>query len=250
MIGLYTNKSIIISKVGADSMYIFNRRDIHFDRGGISSVRYLLTFARPESNIFIAGMNATRFLLLNPLSIGLSYVFLAMFFIEAYTHAIFIPFLIISAMVIQAIIVPLPSSAVAVGSGAVYGIFLGSIYVGIGALIGASLCFFISKKYGKSYIKGKFRSSKSDKINNFMIKYGFFAILAARLIPLISFDLISYAAGLTKISFKRFFLATFIGIIPGTIFYTWLGISIVGYEVFGLVSTLVIVSTMIFYLKN
>lgn len=84
----------------------------------------------------------------------------------------------------------------------------------------------------------------------FMIKYGFFAILAARLIPLISFDLISYAAGLTKISFKRFFLATFIGIIPGTIFYTWLGISIVGYEVFGLVSTLVIVSTMIFYLKN
>ncbi|MEE8400923.1 MAG: VTT domain-containing protein [Candidatus Hydrothermarchaeaceae archaeon] len=153
-------------------------------------------------------------------------------------------------MIIQSIVVPLPSSAIALSAGALCGIFLGSLYIWIGALIGASLCFFISKKYGKSLLKGKFSPGKTEKINNFMASYGFFAILVARLIPLISFDIVSYGAGLTTISFRRFFIATAIGIIPGTLFYTWLGLTILRFETLGLVLTLIMILAMVYYLKS
>lgn len=166
------------------------------------------------------------------------------------TYSSYIPFIIIAAMIVQSIVVPLPSSAIAISAGALCGVFLGSLYIWIGALIGASLCFFISKRYGRSFLKGKFSSGKTEKINNFMVSYGFFAILGARLIPLISFDIISYGAGLTTISFRRFFIATAIGIIPGTLFYTWLGLTILRFETLGLVLTLIIISAMVYYLKS
>ena len=61
------------------------------------------------------------------------------------------------------------------------------------------------------------------QIDEFFVKHGRLSILIARLLPFISFDIVSYAAGLTSMSFGSFFIATGIGQLPATIIYSYVG---------------------------
>ena len=69
--------------------------------------------------------------------------------------------------------------------------------------------------------------SKTEKLQSVLEKNGFTVVLVLRLIPLFNFDLISYAAGLSKVKKSHFLIATVIGIIPGTFAYNFLGASTV-----------------------
>ncbi len=70
----------------------------------------------------------------------------------------------------------------------------------------------------------KFIDEDSDDFIDIIEKYGFIIVLLGRMIVLIPFDVISYAAGLTRIKFKDYMIATFIGTIPRVIFYVFVGI--------------------------
>jgi uncharacterized membrane protein YdjX (TVP38/TMEM64 family) len=120
-----------------------------------------------------------------------------------------IVFLIATAIIIS----PLPSAPVALVSGALYGHTFGTIYVVLGALSGALIAFMISRKLGYDYVNRKLHHRLPVNIvgsQNTLMLIVFFT----RLAPFISFDVISYAAGLTKLTFGRFILATLMGIIP------------------------------------
>ena len=122
-------------------------------------------------------------------------------------------------------VVPLtlfPDSILAIGGGLIFGLFKGYLYTLIGALIGASLSFYISRKLGRSFLK-KFTKDKLDYIEDMINSKGFFVILLLRLIPLFPFDVISYAAGLTSIKYRDFLFATIIGTIPGILVFTNIG---------------------------
>src|SRR5699024_11609593 len=69
------------------------------------------------------------------------------------------------------------------------------------------------------------RTSKARivQIDTFFEKYGRNTILICRLLPFVSFDIVSYAAGLTSMSFKSFFIATGIGQLPATLVYSYVG---------------------------
>ncbi len=70
----------------------------------------------------------------------------------------------------------------------------------------------------------RFTSVKALKsIDDFFKHYGKYAILIARLLPFVSFDVVSYAAGLTSMGFWPFFIATGIGQLPATIVYSYIG---------------------------
>lgn len=115
-----------------------------------------------------------------------------------------------------------PDSILAIASGLIFGLYKGCILTMIGALCGATLSFYISRLLGKEALK---KIIKKD-INYFekgLSKNGFLIILLLRLIPLLPFDVISYGAGLSKIKYKDFILATLIGIIPGVYVYVNLG---------------------------
>lgn len=118
-------------------------------------------------------------------------------------------FLIASAIVIS----PIPSAPVALVSGAIYGHTFGTLYVVLGALLGALMAFMISRKLGYDYINKKLHNKLPVKIvgsqNTLMI-----IVFVTRLAPFISFDVISYAAGLTQLTYSRFIIATLMGIIP------------------------------------
>lgn len=115
-----------------------------------------------------------------------------------------------------------PDSILAIAGGMIFGITKGSVYIIIGAVCGGSLSFFISRLLGKGFVN-KLIKKDINKLDNNIKENGFILILLLRLIPLFPFDIISYSAGLSKIRYKDFILATVLGVIPGVLVYANLG---------------------------
>lgn len=90
-------------------------------------------------------------------------------------------------------------------------------------MLGAALCFYIARFLGAKHVDRIINQPVVNKTDLFIQKYGNYAILIARLIPYISFDVVSYVAGLTRIRFIGFWIATGIGQLPATAVYTYLG---------------------------
>lgn len=136
------------------------------------------------------------------------------------------PIISICILILQCMIAPLPLSIIVFANSYVYGWQVGSIISCIGTLIGSCISFFISRIYGRP-IAEKFVSSRIlDLCDRVFNKYGKKIVYASRLLPFISFDGFSYAAGLTKMSFKYFFWATAIGQIPIIVTLSLLGSNI------------------------
>ena len=90
-------------------------------------------------------------------------------------------------------------------------------------MAGAALCFYISKILGRD-IATKFAPKAAlESVDVFFDRYGKYAIVVCRLLPFVSFDIVSYAAGLTSMRFVPFFIATGIGQLPATIVYSYVG---------------------------
>ncbi len=125
------------------------------------------------------------------------------------------PFLIIALMAGAIVINPIPSAPIALASGAVYGHTFGTIYVVAGAEIGALIAFGIARLLGCDLLPRLCRSRDSLKLlgsQNMLTGI----VFVSRLLPFVSFDLVSYAAGLTALSTWRFALATLAGILPAS----------------------------------
>jgi len=125
------------------------------------------------------------------------------------------PVLVIGLLTVAIVMSPLPSAPIALASGALFGHVWGTIYVIIGSLLGAIIAFFIARLLGHDIIKKRFGDRQSLGLlgsqNALML-----TVCVSRLIPFISFDVVSYAAGITVITFWRFAIATFVGIIPAS----------------------------------
>lgn len=123
------------------------------------------------------------------------------------------PLLIIGLMSVAIVINPLPSAPIALTAGALYGHSLGTLYVVIGAEIGALIAFAIARWLGYDLTRrffgeaGKLRRISSQNTLTTLV-------FVSRLIPFMSFDLVSYAAGLSPIKLWRFALATLVGLVP------------------------------------
>ena len=122
--------------------------------------------------------------------------------------------------------VPFPAEFVAIANGMIYGPLLGTLITWTGAMLGAFLAFGLARKLGYGYINRKLREKNRKKIQQWVKNNGGTAILVSRLIPVISFNLINYIAGLSNISVWTFFWTTSIGILPLTIIMVTMGSSI------------------------
>ncbi|MEY7999931.1 TVP38/TMEM64 family protein [Clostridium sp. Mt-5] len=127
--------------------------------------------------------------------------------------------------IIMFALVPLtlfPNAILALASGMAFGVLYGMIYTIIGAVLGAALSFYIARFLGKDIVD-KLVRGRGKWFEDGVEKKGFLIVFTLRLIPLVPFDIISYGAGLSKIKFKDFLLATTIGIIPGVFIFINLG---------------------------
>ena len=110
---------------------------------------------------------------------------------------------------------PIPSAPIALASGAAYGQVWGTLYVLLGAEIGALLAFTLARRLGRDLIErwlGRHTLPTWMQCSDRLV----WIVFASRLMPFISFDAVSYAAGLTSLSGKRFALATLLGIAPAS----------------------------------
>jgi uncharacterized membrane protein YdjX (TVP38/TMEM64 family) len=127
------------------------------------------------------------------------------------------------ALYIVATIAFLPGSIITLGGGAVYGVVLGSLYVFIGACLGATAAFLIGRYLARDWVFKKIAGNeKFRKIDEAVGKEGFKIVALTRLSPVFPFNLLNYAFGVTGVSLRDYILG-FVGMIPGTIMYVYLG---------------------------
>jgi len=132
------------------------------------------------------------------------------------------PSLIIGLMILAVVASPLPSAPIALAAGAAYGQFWGTIQVVIGAEIGALIAFMLARLLGRDALKFLFGDGLDRGLlgsQNALTA----TVFASRLMPFVSFDMISYAAGLSGLHAWRFALATLAGIIPASFILAHLG---------------------------
>ena len=127
----------------------------------------------------------------------------------------FAPLVIVLLMTTAVVFSPIPSAPIALAAGAAYGHLWGTVYVLIGAELGAMIAFGLARVLGYEAVRRWF----GDRL-----EFGLMGsqtalmatVLLTRLLPFLSFDLVSYAAGLTPITVWRFALATLAGIVPAS----------------------------------
>lgn len=121
----------------------------------------------------------------------------------------------------------LPGLPLTLLSGIVFGPIMGTVYVSISSVLGASLSFIIAKTLGRRYLENKFSdSSLFKKIESGIKEHGWQMILVTRLLPIFPYNLQNYLYGLTNVRLKTFSFVSWIGMLPGTVAFVFLAGSI------------------------
>ncbi len=118
-----------------------------------------------------------------------------------------------------------PASILTLVAGMLFGSVIGTLYATIGSTMGAVVAYFFSKLLGSEFIHLLF-GNYLLRIESVLYEQGIRVIFLLRLIPVIPFDLVNYASGLVKVNFFQYVTGTFLGLIPATFAYTFLGESL------------------------
>jgi len=122
-------------------------------------------------------------------------------------------------MIVQATFAP---NVTIVANALVFGPVWGGLLSWVTILLGASICFALSRKYGKP-MAVRLAGRSLEKVERFLDRYGLHALLLARITPFVPFDAVSYVAGLAGVSYRKFFIATAIGLAPLIVFDSYIG---------------------------
>lgn len=126
-------------------------------------------------------------------------------------------------MVFSSLIAPLPAFMITLSNAAIFGWWQGAILSWSSAMMGAALCFLLARGLGRDVVERFAGKGALASVERYFEKYGTKTILVCRLLPFVSFDAVSYFAGLTPMKFIPFFIATGIGQTPATIVYSYVG---------------------------
>lgn len=151
------------------------------------------------------------------------------------------PVMIVVMMSVAIMVSPLPSAPIAIAAGAAYGHTWGTLYVLLGSLCGAVGAFMVARyfgyeavrQYANRHLPKRFYNSQNTLMG---------LVLVTRLMPFLSFDVISYAAGLTPLVLWRFVLATIIGIAPASFFLAHVGSELASTELNKIAVALLVLS--------
>lgn len=120
-----------------------------------------------------------------------------------------------------------PVAVLALAGGLLFGLFLGSVYTFIGAVLNCTLMFFLARYAGRKQVEALIQKKLSplwqSRLQGLEGRTGFLLLIILRLIPAVPYNLINYAFGLTAMPFRTYLLASAIGIIPGTLAFINIG---------------------------
>lgn len=132
------------------------------------------------------------------------------------------PVLLILLMVLAVVVGPIPTLPVSAASGLAFGMVAGTLIAVTGAALGAMVAFWTSRVLAREFFHKKLSGHPLFATDAPQASL-FWGILFTRLVPLFSFALISYAAGLTSVTALRFLVASVIGMVPMTFVFAGLG---------------------------
>ena len=118
----------------------------------------------------------------------------------------------------------LPGSILTLGAGAVYGVLYGVPIVSAAATLGATAAFLVGRYITRGWVSRKVAgNAKFAAIDEAVAREGWKIVGLTRLSPVFPFNLLNYAFGLTRVSLRDYVLASWIGMLPGTVMYVYLG---------------------------
>jgi uncharacterized membrane protein YdjX (TVP38/TMEM64 family) len=118
----------------------------------------------------------------------------------------------------------LPSTPLNLSGGAIFGAWLGTLWTTIAAVIAAVVAFAFTRTVGRDVVARKF-AGRWEAMDAEMRQGGLFYMFAIRLLPIIPYGLVNFAAGLTSIRFRDYFVGTLLGTVPGVLPFVLLGSS-------------------------
>jgi len=129
----------------------------------------------------------------------------------------------IVALMVAHSFIPFPAEIVAFLSGEIFGLVRGTLYAWTGAMLGASLAFWLARLLGREAVMAMLPKASAKQLAQWSASSSTNVLFLARFIPVIAFNLVNYAAGLTQVRWWTFLWTTGIGILPLTIFFVYLG---------------------------
>ena len=118
----------------------------------------------------------------------------------------------------------IPGSVLTLGAGAVFGVLWGSIYVSLAATLGATCAFLVGRYLARDAIARRIAGNERfAAIDRAVASEGWKIVGLTRLSPVFPFTLLNYAFGITRVKLGHYILASWIGMMPGTVMYVYLG---------------------------
>jgi uncharacterized membrane protein YdjX (TVP38/TMEM64 family) len=134
---------------------------------------------------------------------------------------------LLALLVVQCVVAPIPSEPIMMAAGFVYGPRPAFVLAWTGVILGAALCFWLARVYGRPVAERVVRAERLDAAEAGLQRGGpvttFAALLAIRAIAFHSFDIVSYACGLVRLPFPMFVAATALGSCPKVFAFTYAG---------------------------
>jgi uncharacterized membrane protein YdjX (TVP38/TMEM64 family) len=118
----------------------------------------------------------------------------------------------------------IPGSVLTLGAGAAFHVVQGSIYVSIGATLGATAAFLVGRYLARGWVEKKIQGNATfSAIDRAVADEGWKIVGLTRLSPIFPFALLNYGFGVTRVKLRDYMLASWIGMMPGTVLYVYLG---------------------------
>ena len=155
---------------------------------------------------------------------------------------VFAPLGLILTMALAIIVFVLPSFPIDLAAGVLFGPYLGTLYVVLGGVLGGTVSFYLARKLGRNFIEHKLKQHKIYFDHHH--KHLFWIVFLLRVFPIVHFSAVCYAAGLTNMNYKKFLLATFLGMIPSSFLLVYFGNELYVGNVFTIVISLFVISVL------
>ncbi|MBI1370005.1 MAG: hypothetical protein GC162_15290 [Planctomycetes bacterium] len=131
---------------------------------------------------------------------------------------------LVAAVYVPATVLFIPGSIITLGAGAIFGVVVGTVAVSIGSTLGSTCAFLIARFAARDWVAQKVAGSpKFAAIDRAVGREGFKIVLLTRLSPVFPYNLLGYLYGITNVKLRDYFLASWVGMIPGTVLYVYLG---------------------------
>ena len=117
-----------------------------------------------------------------------------------------------------------PGLPLTLGAGFLYGAIIGTVVVSPASVAGATLAFLIARYFARDWVTRRLKKyPQAAAMDRAIEKNGFKAVILLRLQPVLPFNILNYALGLTSIRLRDYMLASWIGMFPATVLYVYLG---------------------------